>query len=547
VATLMVPAASGDYVSLGNQVCDFIEACMVYGPGPLAGRPAKLDVEKRMLIHRAYELYPQGHERAGGRVFDRVAVELRKGVSKTEMAAWIALAELHPDAPVRFDGFNPDGTLRRGRAVRSPYIPMLAASEEQVAELAYGVLRFIVLNGPDADLFDASLDRIVRRGPMGRRDGVAEAISTSPNQADGSRVTFQHFDEPHRLTLPRQRAAVETMLQNLHKLELETPWALYTSTAGQPGQGSVEEDVRLEAEMVADGRKTESRLFFFGRWASTDRHPSLDTAEQRIAAVSEATGPIGPYGENQFRRIAADYTRHGIDESYWERVNLNRWLQAAASAYPVAKVRELATPGVEIPKGAFVTVGFDGAKYKDATAIVITDIQSGAQQLVGLWECPEDEQDWETDAADVDGVMSQVFRDFQVWRAYCDPPYWVEVVASWAGRWPGQVTEWRTARQFQAAAMAAAYGEAIGAGTISFGGTVQQCDDLIRHVGHAGRFELKQRDEHGQPLWRLHKLGGQDVNKFDACMAANLAWQARLDAVSSGAKPRATGIPRRIY
>ncbi|TVS86043.1 large terminase [Mycobacterium helveticum] len=542
MSTLYVPDPAG-YPTLGDHVVEFIEARAVFGPGSLHDQPARLDREKQMLIRRFYEIYPQGHPKEGQRVFDRCAVELRKGVAKTELAAWIAFCELHPEGPVRFNGFEPDGSLRRGRPVKSPYIPMMATAEEQSEELAYGVLRYICEQCPDAHLFDPNLDRIARRG----LDGMAVPVSNSPNSRDGARNTFQHFDEPHRLTLPRDRAAVETMLQNLPKRQLESPWALYTSTAGAPGQGSVEEDVRLEAEQIADGRAPNSGLFFFARWADVDKHPDLSTVEQIVAAVAEATGPaVGEWGVGQFERAAREFFRVGADLSYLERVHLNRWRKSNSGAYDMARVRDLVLDEV-IPKGAFVTVGFDGARYKDATAIVITDISTGYQQIAALWERPEDAAGWEVDEADVDGVMHQVFKDYQVWRAYCDPPYWTEVVARWAGKWPDQVVEWFTGRQRQAADMARAYKEAIDGEAIRFVGTEGNRDDLVRHIGHAGRKDLKITDDEGQPLWMLCKLNGQQINKFDACMAGNLSWQARLDAIADGAKPKGGGAPRRLY
>jgi hypothetical protein len=49
---------------LGPQVCAFIEDHLVFGPGDLRGEPAQLDDEKRALVYRMYEVYPQG-ARAG--------------------------------------------------------------------------------------------------------------------------------------------------------------------------------------------------------------------------------------------------------------------------------------------------------------------------------------------------------------------------------------------------------------------------------------------------------------------------------------------------
>ena len=124
-----------EWPSLGPQVAAWIERNLVFGPGDLEGQPAKLDDEKFALLLRAYEVHPLGHKDengksiAGRRRFRRVALSLQKGSAKTELAAWIAAAELSPTGPVRCVGWR-DG-VPVGGPVPSPYIPMVAYTEEQ--------------------------------------------------------------------------------------------------------------------------------------------------------------------------------------------------------------------------------------------------------------------------------------------------------------------------------------------------------------------------------------------------------------------------------
>ncbi|WP_344250974.1 hypothetical protein, partial [Isoptericola hypogeus] len=166
--------------------------------------------------------------------------------------AQVAFAELHPDGPVRCDGFDAAGEPV-GRPVADPYIPMLAVTAEQVEELAYGALYVLCTEGPDADLFDSTQERIIRLSTLGRADGKAVPLSNSPGSRDGARTTFQCFDEPHRLILPRQHQAHETMVANLEKRVLEDPWGLYVGTAGEIGEESVAEGLHAEARQIDDG------------------------------------------------------------------------------------------------------------------------------------------------------------------------------------------------------------------------------------------------------------------------------------------------------
>ncbi|WP_306365450.1 large terminase [Nocardia sp. CC227C] len=545
MAVLIVPPLDLTFPTLGPVLADFIEELCVFGPGSLAGQPAVLDKEKRAALYRLYEVFPQGHPLAGRRRFQRGGIEWRKGTAKTEFAAWVAFCELHPDAPVRCDGFDANGDPV-GRPVRFPYIPMMAVTEEQVSELAYGVLKYVCEHSPDADLFDAGLERILRKGPDGAADGQAVPVSNAPGARDGALTTFQHFDEPHRLYLPNAKAAHETMVQNLGKRALEDPWGLYTSTAGKPGQGSIEEDLRQEAEAIARGEDDDPTMFFFARWAGPE-HDDLSTVDNRVAAIAEATGPVGEYGPGQFLRIAKDWDRKGCDRAYWERVFLNRWRKSGDRAFDANRITDL-SEDQRIPDGAFVTLGFDGARFRDCTALVVTDIATGLQQCVGSWQRPLDAAGWEVPEHEVTELVEDVMGRFEVWRAYCDPPHWTETVGAWAARWPNQVEEWWTNRPKYMAYAIREYIEAMDAGLVTFGGTPAQLADLVDHLENAGRKDLNLLDDEGVPLFVLCKPDGRNDMKIDRAMAAVLSWKACLDARKAGAKPRPkVRAPRRLY
>jgi hypothetical protein len=863
VTTLIVPEHDvKPWPTLGPYVCRFLEERSVFGPGSLKGLPYKLDREKRLAVYKAYEIYPRGHAWAGRRRFQRVGISWRKGTAKTEWAAQIAFVELHPDGPVRFAGWKDDGTPKQGRPVRDPYIPLMAYTEDQTEELAYGALRVICSEGPDADFFDIGLDRILRIDVHGYPDGKAVAVAGSPNAADGARTTFQHFDEPlaldtpvptpggwrqlgeltegdyvygrdgrevrvlghspihvnrhcyrvtfengasvvtdgshrwkvidwanqprgeqvvttqqmfdrgmdtgygkrwrlprnqgfdgttdylridpylfglwlgdgatdagyihsaeadyceiasdfrhtkstarpglvrwlpinlrmklrslgvlgnkripraymfadrqqrmdllaglmdsdghttrqgnctfvsykysfaeqvavlirslgcqatlvvqydsrsrtgemwkvhfspsfcpfrlsrkakaadwrvrrsttrpaiitidpvdsvpvrciavdsndhlflvgrglhlthntHRMDLPRLVRAHGTMLENLPKRPLDDPWALETTTAGRPGGGSVAEVTHKEALAIQRGEIKDPTLFYFHREASAKHN--LKTLEGRIEAVREATGPAGEYAPGQFAGIARGYDRPGVDKTYWERVWTNRWTRSDSQAFDVDKFEKLGDVQKSIPPGALCTLGFDGARFRDSTGIVLTEVATGFQEPFGLWERPENaDADWQVPEDDVLQAFSDAFDDYEIWRGYFDPPHWQEEVGKLAGERPDQVVEWWTHRRRPMAQAVRAFKEGIDSGQLTHNGD----PDYVRHVGNAGRQETNLLDEEGNRIVILMKI--RPEAKFDLCMAGVLSWQARLDALAAGAGPTETFIPYRI-
>jgi hypothetical protein len=543
VGVLMVPDPDSEpWPTLGPQVCDLIEERAVHGPGALRGRPYVLDPEKRALIYRWYEVYPQGHPRAGKRRFKRVGLSVRKGTAKTELAAAVAFAELHPDGPVRCDGFDAAGEPV-GVPVSDPYIPMVAYTEEQTEELAYAALYVMVTEGDDVDLFDPGLDRIMRWGGSGR----AVPLASSPDSRDGARTTFQHFDETHRFTLPRHREAHQTMLANIPKIMLFDPWSLETTTTYTPGEGSVAQGTHEFAELVAAGKSTDRTLFFFHREAAPRPDEDLSDEVQIRAAVREASGPsiaAWPDFEGQVDAIVALYNAPDTDRAYWERVWLNRRVQAGRQAFDVARWTELARPDQPLPgKGERITIGFDGAQFRDATALIATHLATGFQWPLGIWECPPGANDpggegWECPEDEVDAVLADAMVRWDVVRAYFDPPYWEGLISRWAGRWGDRISEWWTNRHKAMSYSLRAYQGAMQSGELTHSGDAV----YARHVANARKRVLKMLDEQGQPLWVIEKERHQSPLSMDAAMAGCLSWEARRDAIKAGLnKPKKSG------
>jgi len=523
---LMVPEDLTPYPSLGEQLCDFIEKNMVFGPGDLRGKPLELDDERRLLIWRLYEVFPKSHEKAGRRRFKRAAISLPKGLGKTELAAIIAACELHPEAPVRCVGWTKGGEPIGG-GVTDPYIPMVAYTQEQSDELAFSALRVMLEQSYLKDDFDIGLERILRK----RGDGRAEALSSNPNARDGARTTFAVLDETHRWVLPRQKHAHTVMQTNIPKRKIADGWMLEVTTAPEPGAGSVAEGTMDYARAVLDGRVTDSNLFFFHRQAS-DAH-DLTTHDGRIAALEEASGAAVSWRD--IDGIESLWRDPNADVSYLERVYCNRLVKGSTQAFDIERWKALANTPLEIRSHEPVTLGFDGSQSKDSTALIGTHVATGYQWVVGLWERPTDPvqaENWKVPSAEVDETVAQAFKQFQVFRLYADPPYWRDWVSKWTGQYgEDRVHEWYTNRPRAMAAALEGFHTAITDGSVTHDGNA----DLTRHLGNSRRMNLSQVDEQGRPLWVIQKERPDSPHKIDAAMAAVLSWEARTDAIAAGA------------
>jgi hypothetical protein len=530
VTSLVVPPFDREpWPTLGPGICDLIEAGACFGPGDLRGDPAVIDDETRALFYRAYEVYPRDHPKAGRRRFKRACISLRKGTAKTEKAAWFAFAELHPEAPVRTDGWHKQGGawVPVGRPVRDPYIPMIAHTEEQTEELAYAALLCMCQEGPDADLFDCTLERITRING----DGKAVALASAPDSRDGARTTFQHADEPHRLKLPRQVKAWQTMLQNIPKRPIADPWSLSTTTAGVPGERSVAEAEREYAKRIADGKARDPQLFYFHREASPSH--KLETDEGLRAAIVEASGPVVAKWSD-IDSIMSLYHQADTDKAYFERVWLNRWVASSRQAFDPVRWADLARK-VQVKRGEPITVGFDGARWRDACGFIATHIETGLQWPLAFWEKPpgdgEDALQWEVTDEQVDGALDEAMDLYRVVLMYADPPRFEANVAKWSGKYgERRVAEWYTNRPRQIGVAMRAFKTAQTSGVVTHNGD----KDYARHIANSRRGDLKILDDDDTPLWTIYKERPDSELFIDLAMAGCLSWQARLDALTKG-------------
>lgn len=456
----------------------------------------------------------------------------------TEIMALLSLVELHPDAPVRFDGYDPSapGGLAPGRAVLSPFIPLLAPTKDQLDDLAYGVAKEIAKEIPDQLLFDVNNERIMING---EGESKILPVAASAGRLDGLKPTFQCIDEAHRMFSDRHHQAVQTMENNLKKRYMDDPWQLSTTTAGDPSEPSVAKAQYDYGMKIHNGKIKDPRTFFYHRGTS-DENAKFDTMGQRLKALKEASGEEAAQFRDLFS-VAAEWDEDGVDKSYLERVWCNRWVQSSMTAFDSDKFRDLGDKSLAIARGSAVTLGFDGAVSNDSTAIVMTEIETGIQNLVGLWERPPDAAfQWRVPIGEVHDVMNMLMEDYNVVLFYGDPPYWQEAMSVWESKWGNKIIEWPTRNINNMYYAIRAYDEAIDRGDIAHDGN----EDLIRHVASAGKNMLNQVDDEGKQKFRLTKISRD--RKFDAAMAAILSWQARLDAIKQGIMPQEVQAPRRI-
>jgi phage terminase large subunit-like protein len=205
----------------------------------------------------------------------------------------------------------------------------------------------------------------------------------------------------------------------------------------------------------------------------------------------------------------------------WQRFACGLWVGAEAWWLDAedwhASAREL-----ELQPGDEIALGFDGARYGDATALVACRLEDGLLQPIGVWEAPEGADDWETPTDEVDATVAAAMELYKVKRGYFDPPLWQSEIDRWARDYGDQavIRFWTNRSRMRNAVER--FRTDLTCGTVIHAGD----ERLTRHALNA-----QIRETRGGYVLTKSRPGSPE--KIDAAVAGVLAYEARADQLAA--------------
>jgi hypothetical protein len=509
------PAHEGEYPSLGHQVAQLIEERCVIPDGDHMGEPFVLTDEMLAWLIRFYRIEPDAKAPKGGRLRYRRGQLVRpQKWGKGPFSAAVVCAEIDPDGPVRFDGWDARGEPV-GRSWPTPHVQITAVSGDQTDNVWRALQPMIELGPLAAEIPDTGATRINLPG-----GGLIEPVTSATLSRIGQRITFAVQDQTESwLKRNGMRGVADSQLRGLAGMGGR---AMETPNGWDPNEESVAQQTHRAAQKLPD---------VFSDFPPSPKGSFRNARERRkvLAAV---------YGDSWWvplDRIDADCVEliDRGDMAQAERWFGNRIVSGQGVAFDVELWKALAVERV-VPKGELIVIGFDGARVDDSTAMIATDVETGHQWPLGIWERPEGDDDWEVDESSVTAALEAAFDRYEVWRVYADPPYWSDTINAWAGKHGDKViVRWWTNRVKAMCWAVRGYVEAMGNGALSHDGDPV----LARHVANARRRQHQGiRDDRDRPMYDITKDRPGSPDKIDGAMAGILSWEARGDAVAAGAK-----------
>jgi hypothetical protein len=341
--------------------------------GPDAGDPWSFTREQRRFLWCWYAVDDRGRW-----LWSRGVLRRAKGWGKSPVAAALALAELC--GPVRFGGFDAAGNPV---AVPVPpstsWVQIAAVSEKQTGN-TLTMCRAMLDGAPAVAEYglDVGLTRIFSLG-----GGKLEPITASAATAEGARPTFVCMDEPHLWTESNHgHDLAEVIRRNLAKARDGSARALETTNAHEVGQDSVAERTYEAWSAQSSGRAVgASTVLYDSREARADT--DLGDLDGLVPALR------GTYGDAtwvDFERIRDEILDPGTPASVSRRFYLNQLAAAEDAWIRPEQWDALAASDLRLEDGEEISLGFDGSKSDDHTALIATRISDGAWFTLGVWD-----------------------------------------------------------------------------------------------------------------------------------------------------------------
>jgi phage terminase large subunit-like protein len=365
---------------------------------------------------------------------------------------------------------------------------------------------------------------LVQRGyrQIGSRhdSGRVRVLAADVDTADGVIPTLALVDELHR----HRSAALYGIFRD--GLGPRGGQLVTISTAGDSETsplGVMRADARRLADIATHDRHVRAAsadgAYVMHEWALAEGDDVDDMQVVKLA---------NPAPWQTLAALARRHDSPSMLSAQWARFACGIWMAGeawwlAAEAWRAGEVAETLAPGDRI------TLGFDGSRRFDATALVACRLEDGLIEPLAVWEAPATGgEEWEVPAGEVDAALARAFETYDVVRGYFDPPLWQSQIDAWARDFGEHLVVRYPTNRGRMMSAVERFRTDVAAATLTHTGD----EVLTRHVLNAQVREVR------GGYW-LTKERASSPNRIDAAVAAVLAYEARCDAVAAGAlRPR---------
>lgn len=531
------PRRPGEFPTLGYDVGEWIESSLVLSDGYRQGEPYLLTDEMwRFLLH-FYRLHPDALPWPHPRSLVYSGGQLRRSQKwgKDPFGAAIVWAEAL--GPSRFAGWTGKGEPI-GEPYPTPLIVELGTSEDQTDNTwrpTLGMARLGPLAGDTKIVaLDASKIDLVSGGKI-------EPVTTSAKARLGAPMSFATITESHLFTLQggyrKVAAAVKRNIAGMDGrwLELTNAWDPTESSEAQVTADSEDPTVYID---TVEPRRVEN--------LQDDEALTEELARQYGDSARERGGWVN------LERIKGEVRSKRHLDSDKRRFFLNEVVVGENVLVDPLLWNAKARPGSRLLEGSVINLGFDGSKYRDATALIASRHSDGRLFTIRIWERPETAgAEWKVPSAEVDQVLKATFDYYRVLMMFADPYRWQDYLDAWSALYPDRVVEFPTNVEQRMDKAIERFATSFAGGEITHApeetGEPNEDDALSRHMKNAvivkgGRRKARPGEEELLQTHYLKLAKRGDGQLIDGAVGGVLAHAARAHSIEHKLEQKETEV-----
>lgn len=416
--------------TLGWQVLAWLYEYALTPGGPNAGEPFFPTDEQLRFIAWWYAIDDNGKFIYRDGMFRRM-----KGHGKDPIAAALSLAELC--GPVQFSHWDPNTGQPVGKPKHAAWIQIAAVSQDQTRNT---FALFPAMASPQMKSeYGLDINKTLIYAANG---GIIEGVTSSPLSLEGKRPTFVIKNETQWWVETNSGHQMDEVIQgNVDKSSYGTCRALAICNAHIPGEDSIAERTHDYFMEVLAGKAIDTGVLYDALEAPADTplseipNPNEDPEGYaagveklkeglRIAAGDSVWLPIDIIAESMLDR------RRPVTES--RRKFLNQ-VNASEDSWIAPWEWDRCHPEGGVPPlepDDKITLGFDGSKSNDHTALVACRVEDAALFVIKTWD-PESYPTGEVPREQVDAYVRSMFERYDVVAFRADVKEFEAYVDAW--------------------------------------------------------------------------------------------------------------------
>lgn len=416
--------------SLGWGILNWFAEYLLQPGGPNAGGPFLPTLEQARFILWWFAVDEEGRftYRAG-------TLRRMKGWGKDPLVAALSLAELC--GPVAFSHWDDNGEPV-GKTKHSAWVQIAAVSQDQTRNTF--TLFPSMASEKLREVYGLEVNKTII---YSRNGGMIEGVTSSPLSLEGKRPTFVVQNETQWWIESNDGHAMDEVIAgNVDKSAYGACRSLSICNAHIPGQDSVGERAYDAHQDVLAGHAQDTGVLYDALEAPADTpiseipNPVEDPEGYDAGLEKLRQGLLVARGDAEWIPVDTIMlsildVRRPITES--RRKWLNQ-VNAHEDSWIAPAEWDSCFEATVLEEGDRITLGFDGSKSNDHTALVACRVDDGCLFLIKSWN-PEDYVTGEIPREDVDDWVNYMFEKYDVVAMRADVKEFEAYVDVWTQKY----------------------------------------------------------------------------------------------------------------